>query len=138
MPKRHKKRNYRTITFKVYFDEDTDILEWWDGIEAGERSDTIRDLIRDCLGVPARHRKRIQIPGLHDMHRDILWIHDALNEMPSYIERVIDHVSALQPTGTDSAYVHHHREQTMPVPDEQALTDDETTRRDRHMRKATW
>ncbi|MEO1646234.1 MAG: hypothetical protein AAFR67_13670, partial [Chloroflexota bacterium] len=62
-------------------------------------------------------------------------IHDALNEMPGYIERVIDHVSALQPTGTDTAYVH---QRPMPVPDEQALTDDETSRRDKRMRKATW
>ena len=46
MPKKQKKRNYRTITFKVYLDDDADILDWWDGIEAGERSDAIRDMIR--------------------------------------------------------------------------------------------
>ena len=91
MPKRRpKKRNYRTITFKVYYDTDEDILDWWEGIEAGERSDAIRDLIRERLGQQPQRRagKISDLPELMEVRRDTLWIRDALNEMPAYLERV--------------------------------------------------
>jgi hypothetical protein len=139
MPNRRpKKRNYRTITFKVYYDDDEDILDWWEGIEAGERSDTIRDVIREYIGVqPKRKPKVIDLPELIEVRRDTMWIKDALNDMPAYLERVIQHVAAnVQPIA-----VGQNPPRASPqvvVQDDPALTDTESQRRTKRMRKATW
>jgi hypothetical protein len=138
MPKRRpKKRNYRTITFKVYYDTDADILDWWEGIEVGERSDAIRDLIREQLGQqPLRPTgKIIDLPELMEVRRDTLWIKDALNDMPAYLERVIQHVAANAQVSVG------HPARASPeveVSNEPALTDAETQRRTRRMKGATW
>jgi hypothetical protein len=51
MPKRKtSKRRYRMITFKAFEDTDSDILDWWEGIDDGERSNALRDLIWGYLG----------------------------------------------------------------------------------------
>ncbi|MGJ3240091.1 MAG: hypothetical protein ACFE0Q_15400 [Anaerolineae bacterium] len=137
MPRRKKQRQHKLIGFKAYFDTDADILEWWEGIADGERSHVIRDVLREFLGVPAR-RKQIQVPGLHDMHRDIRWIQDALNDMPGYIERVIHHVAARQPAGTVPNQQTNQATRATPQEEENALNEDEKQRRDKRMRKATW
>ena len=138
MPKRKpKKRSYRTITFKVFYDTDPDILDWWEGIEAGERSDAIRDLIREQLGQqPLRQTgKIIDLPELMEVRRDTLWIKDALNDMPAYLERVIQHVAA----STQVSVGHPARASPEVVAkDEPARTDAETQRRTRRMKGATW
>jgi len=137
MPKRKpKKRSYRTITFKVFYDTDPDILDWWEGIEVGERSDAIRDLIREQLGQqPQRPTKIIDLPELMEVRRDTLWIKDALNDMPAYLERVIQHVAE-----TAQVSVGHPARASPEVvaKDEPALTDAETQRRTRRMKGATW
>jgi hypothetical protein len=139
MPNRRpKKRNYRTITFKVYYDDDEDILDWWEGIEAGERSDTIRDVIREYIGVqPKRKPKVIDLPELMEVRRDTMWIKDALNDMPAYLERVIQHVAAnVQPIAVGQNPPRASPE--VVVQDDPALTDTESQRRTKRMRKATW
>jgi hypothetical protein len=136
--RRPKKRNYRTIKFKVYYDDDEDIRDWWEGIEAGERSDTIRDVIREYIGVqPKRKPKVIDLPELMEVRRDTLWIKDALNDMPAYLERVIQHVAAnVQPIAVGQNPPRASPE--MVVQDDPALTDTESQRRTKRMRKATW
>ena len=140
MPRKKKsKRGFKLIAFKAYYDTDQDILDWWEGIEEGERSDEMRDLIREQLGV-RRQPKRgeiIDLPDLMEVRRDTLWIKDALNEMPAYLERVIQHVAAnLQPVA-----VGQYQPRASPVEaqtDDPALTDAETQRRTRRMKRATW
>ena len=56
------KRRYQTITFKAFEDSDRDILDWWEGIEEGERSDALRDLIRVYLGKQPRRNRTLNIP----------------------------------------------------------------------------
>lgn len=130
---RHKKRTYKMINFKVYFDTDADILDWWEGIEAGERSDAIRDLIRERLGLASKRKpKLLDLPELLEVRRDTLWIRDALNEMPAYLERVMQHIAATQVSAGHaraSPPVQHH---------EPALSDADAERRTRRMRRATW
>jgi hypothetical protein len=133
------KRNYRMINFKVYYDTDQDILDWWEGIVAGERSDAVRDLIREQLGsVRRKHSKApiIDLPELLEVRRDTLWIRDALNDMPAYLERVIQHVA----TNAQPVAVGQHPPRASPAPtrDQPALTDDDAERRTKRMRKATW
>jgi hypothetical protein len=140
MPKRKpKKRTYRTITFKVFYDTDEDILDWWEGIEVGERSDAIRDVIREQIGLqPHRKAKGIDLPELLEVRRDTLWIRDALNDMPAYLERVIQHVAANTVVQPVTVGQHPPRASPPVQNNEPALTDDDAERRTKRMRKATW
>lgn len=140
MPNKKKsKRAFKLIAFKAYYDTDEDILNWWENIEEGERSDAMRELIREQLGIQHKPRKAaiIDLPELMEVRRDTLWIKDALNDMPAYLERVIQHVAAnVQPIAVG---------QTLPraspqvvEQDDPALTDAESERRTRRMKRATW
>jgi hypothetical protein len=139
MPKKKKsKRAFKLIAFKAYYDTDQDILDWWEGIEEGERSDAMRDLIRDQLGVRRKPKVPIiDLPELMEVRRDTLWIKDALNDMPAYLERVIQHVANnVQPIA-----VGQNPPRASPqvvAQDDPALTDIESQRRTKRMRKATW
>jgi hypothetical protein len=140
MPRKKKsKRGFKLIAFKAYHDTDADILDWWESIEEGERSEMIRDLIRGFLGVQSKRRKTpiIDLPELLEVRQDTLWIRDALNDMPAYLERVIQHVAAnAQPVavGQEQPRASPVQEQTL----EPALTDVESQRRTRRMKRATW
>jgi hypothetical protein len=139
MPSRRKpKRNYRMIAFKVYYDTDQDILDWWNNIEDGERSDEIRDVIRDYLEEnPKPRRKILEIPELLDVRRDTLWIKDALNDMPAYLERMMEDVARnWQPMIVSQTQARASPEEVQP--NDPALTDSESQRRTRRMKNATW
>jgi len=139
MPKKKSKRGFKLIAFKAYYDTDQDILDWWEGIEEGERSDAMRDLIREQLGVRRKPKTpSIDLPELLEVRRDTIWIRDALNDMPAYLERVIQHVAAN--TAVQPMVVGQHPPRASPPVqrDEPALTDDDAERRTKRMRKATW
>ncbi len=138
MPKQKKsKRAFKLIAFKAYYDTDQDILDWWEVIEEGERSDALRDLIREQLGVRRKSKTPIiDLPELLEVRRDTLWIRDALNDMPAYLEQVIQHVAAnVQPI---VAGQHPPRASPPLQTNEPALTHTDTERRTQRMRKATW
>lgn len=131
------KRPYRMITFKAFEDTDADILDWWEGIEEGERSDVLRELIRVSLGKQPRPRRLLMIPELLEVRQDTLWIRDTLNDMPAYLERVIQHVA----THVQPVAVEQHPPRASPgtaVNHEPALTDAEHQRRTRRMKGASW
>ena len=139
MPKKKKsKRAFKLIAFKAYYDTDEDILDWWENIEEGERSDAMRDLIRDQLGVRRKPKVPIiDLPELMEVRRDTLWIKDALNDMPAYLERVIQHVAAnVQPIAVGQTLPRASPQVVMQ--DDPALTDAESQRRTRRMKRATW
>jgi hypothetical protein len=130
------KRRYRMITFKVFEDSDSEILDWWEGIDEGERSDALRDLIRGYLGKQPRRNKLLTIPELLEVRQDTLWIRDALNKMPGYLERLVQHVAA---NGMSI-----HPEARAPAngsvlqPTEPALSDNDSDRRARRMKRSQW
>jgi hypothetical protein len=45
---RRKKRTRpsRTFTFKAYLDEDSDLITWLESLSSGQRSETVRDILR--------------------------------------------------------------------------------------------
>ena len=133
------KRQYRMITFKVFEDSDGDILDWWEAIDEGERSDAVRDLIRGYLGQQPRIRKLLTIPELLEVRQDTLWIRDALNEMPGYLERLVQQVVingvgqiAMQPEARAPA------NDAVLQPTEAALSDNDRERRTRRMKHIQW
>ena len=140
MPKRKfAKRNYRMITFKVYFDTDGDILDWWDGIDEGERSDALRDLIREYLGKQPRHHKLLTIPELLEVRQDTLWIRDVLNDLPAYLERLIQHMGANSITQTVlQPDARAPTQDDVLQPQDPALSDDDSERRARRMKRTSW
>ncbi len=137
---RTKKRNYKMINFKVYHDTDADILGWWESIQEGDRSEALRDLIRGQLGIVRRKPKSpmIDLPELLEVRRDTLWIRDVLNDMPAYLERVIQHVAANATVAPIAVGQHPARASPPPTRDEPALTNDDAARRTQRMRKNTW
>jgi hypothetical protein len=138
--KKKSKRAFKLIAFKAYYDTDADILDWWESIEEGERSEMIRDLIRGFLGVQSKRRKPpiIDLPELLEVRRDTLWIRDALNDMPAYLERVIQHVATNTVVQPVTVGQHPSRASPPVQNNEPALTDDDAERRTKRMRKATW
>jgi len=141
MSKRKKqKRQHRLIAFKAFEDTDQDILDWWEEIEEGQRSDAIRELIRDHLAGRSgrQHSLRKSDPSLDVLpvtelarvRDDTTWIREALHDMPSYLERVIQTVAAMQPVAvTAGAGIL----QTGP-----GLSAQDKTAREANMRKRTW
>jgi hypothetical protein len=135
---RRKRRQHKLIAFKAYYDNDADILDWWESIEEGERSAVIRDLIREHLELPTArpHGRTINLPELLEVRQDTLWIRDALTDMPAYLERVIHNVAAnAQPMVVGQ----QARASPMAVDgQETALTDGQAQRRTQRMKRATW
>ena len=139
MPRIKERRKYKLIAFKAYYDEDEDILDWWEGIQDGERSEVIRDVVRQYLDLPTKRRKKLIIPELTEVRRDTVWIRDALNELPEYLDRLIKEVAdaagnrpvALQPDARASP-------QGNPEEQEEDLTQDEQKERSKRMKNATW
>jgi hypothetical protein len=101
------KRRHRLIAFKAFEDTDQDILDWWDELEKGQRSENIRDLIREHLtgGSDGQRLSRksdlvMDTTSLEELARvrdDTTWIRGALHDMPAYLEQVIQTVAAMQP-----------------------------------------
>lgn len=93
MPKKSR-RDYRVITFKVYHDTDADILDWWEGCADGERSEALRDVIRERLGLGLKPAKRLSIPELSILQHDTAWIRQALTDMPTWLESYLQELAA--------------------------------------------
>jgi hypothetical protein len=142
MAKRKKqKRQHKTLSFKAFEDTDQDILDWWEGIEEGQRSDTIRELIREHLtGRSGRQRSLwksdpglevLPVTELARVRDDTTWIREALHDMPSYLERVIQTVAAMQPAAIAVGGV-------IPLQTGPALSAQDKTAREANMKKRTW
>lgn len=101
--KRPPKREHKLIAFKAFFDTDRDILEWWEGMQDGERSEVIRELLRGYVrGLPlyeATRRPAVTVDGsvVLQLRDDTAWIRGALNEMPAYLEGLLGRISVYTP-----------------------------------------
>lgn len=125
--RRAAKRTSKVIGFKAFHDTDADLLAWWEGIEEGDRSDTIRDILREYLFGKRRTSSPVP-PDLSRIGEDTAWIRLALTDLPGYVEQVIQHVAAMQVCVTAKAA-------TAPT---LGLTEQEAARRERRMQKTKW
>ena len=143
MPRRNPyKRTFKLIAFKAHHDCDQDILDWWESIEDGERSNVIRDVLREHLGhhpQPRRNRV-IELNELMAMRQDTHWIRDALNDMPAYLERVMQQLA--EASATVNLYQNGSRASPSAAVSamqiEPTLSDEERQRRTRRMKQASW
>lgn len=95
--KRPPKREHKLIAFKAFFDTDRDILDWWEGMQDGERSEVIRDLLRGYVkGLPLyeARRPKVAVDGsvVLQVLDDTAWIRGALNDMPAYLEGLLGRI----------------------------------------------
>ncbi len=127
MGRKRNRRQHKVIGLKVYADCDADIINLWESIAVGERSDILRDLIRMAIGGRAlKHQAPDMLPGLNDIKQDTDWIKDALNELPAYLERLLHNVQTVgdvQP---------QQRSQASAPP---SLKEDDIARREARMKK---
>lgn len=130
MGKGKPKRPYRLIGFKAYVEGDQAIIDWWESMDEGSRSDAIRDLIHQALGLRPRPRKTDLLPDLLELQQDTRWIRQALGDMPGYLERLVTHAGALQSTALPDARA--------PVVDGPLLDEAESQRRERKLMRAGW
>lgn len=106
--KRPSKREHKLIAFKAFFDTDRDILEWWEGMQDGERSEVIRELLRAYVrGLPlyeATRRPAVAVDGsvVLQLKDDTAWIRGALNEMPAYLEGLLGRINVYTPPAVQS------------------------------------
>jgi hypothetical protein len=133
--KRPPKREHKLIAFKAFFDTDRDILEWWEGMQDGERSEVIRDLLRGYVkGLPMyeARRPKVAVDGgaVLQVLDDTAWIRGALNDMPAYLEGLLGRIT-LNPQPLSA----------MPQAQERSdrnLSEDVLERRKAKMVKAGW
>lgn len=130
MAKQHsKKRVNKLIGFRAYSDTDADLLAWWEAIEPGARSDMLRELIRFALGYQPLREKPADI--LADVRQDVVWMRAALNDLPGYVERVIQHVAA-------NTGVHIESQPPAASQNGHAKRDADSDRRAQRMKKNRW
>jgi hypothetical protein len=127
MGRKRNRRQHKVIGLKVYADCDADIINWWESIAVGERSDVLRDMIRMAIGGRVVQRQApMDIPGLTDIKQDTDWIKAALNDLPAYLEELLQN---MQPV------THHIQQQPTRAPDVPVLKDDDVARREERMKK---
>ena len=131
MPRQTKarKRQHKVIGFKAYADTDADLLAWWHGIAPGSRSDALRDLMRFALGYQPIQAKAVD--PIAQVQDELVWMRTALNDLPGYVERVIQHVaenSVRRPKVRSPADANTQDD----------IGDDAALRRAQRMKKARW
>ena len=133
--RRPPKREHKLIAFKAFFDTDRDILEWWEGMQEGERSAVIRELLRGYvkgLSLYEVHRPKVTVDGgmVLQVRDDTAWIRGALNDMPAYLEGLLGRmtVNAIPIPAVQAA----------PAPPDDGLSNDALARRKAKMGKAAW
>jgi hypothetical protein len=134
--KRPPKREHKLIAFKAFFDTDRDILEWWEGMQDGERSEVIRELLRGYVrGLPlyeATRRPAVAVDGsvVLQLRDDTAWIRGALNEMPAYLEGLLGRISVYTPPAVQS--------EPRAAQNADGLSNDALARRKAKMGKVGW
>ncbi len=130
---RSPKRISKVIGFRAFFDADRDLLEWWEGLPVGDRSNVLRELIRTGLqsGAGQFNPATIHYSDFSQLCVDTAWIRDALGDLPGYVERVIQQIAASQPLPSALTDGNNIRASSQ-------LDDSNIRRREQRMRQSKW
>jgi hypothetical protein len=131
MAKRKPRRTYRLIGFKAYFDGDQAIIDWWESMDEGSRSDAIRDLIHEALGLKPPQSESVILPDLLELQQNTRWIRQALGDMPTYLDQLVIHAISIQPAAV-------WPDARSPASDVLLLDDAESQRRARKLKRVSW
>lgn len=83
------KRQHRLIGFKAYTDTDADLLAWWERIPTGDRSETLRELLRLALGYAVQRPQPASDGDLAAVQEELAWLRQALADLPGYVQQAI-------------------------------------------------
>ncbi len=98
-----RRRKSKTIGFKAFYNDDADILAWWEEMPEGERSQVLRELIRAApTGQENNQRANGHNTGanrqqLAKVCEDTTWIRSALSDLPAYLERLVGQAVVTRP-----------------------------------------
>jgi len=121
-----------SIGFKATENDDADLIAWWEGLPSGERSNTLRDLIRAAMRNP-NHIPKPDVPAqpLDRLCEDTAWIRSALMDLPNYLEGLMGRMSVVQPALTGPI-------SETPVPETPQMTQEAIDRRLAKMQQSAW
>ncbi|MBE2268422.1 MAG: hypothetical protein IAE80_09350 [Anaerolinea sp.] len=92
-----------TATAKLTPSEDSDLIAWWNSIPRGSRNAVLKDVMRDYLErnrggyrpvLPRNVPQPFDPKRFTQISEDTAWIRAALMDLPGYLERVMQLVSA--------------------------------------------
>ncbi len=136
------KQKRATATVKMTYNEDADLIAWWNSIPRGSRNAVMKDMMRDYIEHNRGGYRPIlprNIPQPFDPGRftqvcdDTAWIRTALMDLPGYMERIIQNVAAVggvQPNirSPDGKGVLQGED----------VSNEDAVRRENRMKKAKW
>ncbi len=128
------RRKSKVIGFKAFYEADQDILDWRETMPEGERSRTLRDLIRGKIGATGNGRP-FDPDVLARVYDDTAWIREALNDMPTYLERLLAQVHLSSPLMGDGQGANAAANPPDAMP---RISSTEASRRKARMQQATW
>jgi hypothetical protein len=92
-----RRRKSRNIGFKAFEDTDTDILQWWESMPAGERSAALRKVIRATITNSVANRNgNGHAPEMVQVAEDTAWLRSAMMELPTYLEGLFSRMPVAQ------------------------------------------
>jgi hypothetical protein len=129
-----------TVSAKITYHEDAELIAWWNSIPRGSRSAVMKDMMQEYLERNQGGYRPIMprnIPQPFDPKRfsqvceDAAWIRTALADLPGYVERVIRQVAA----AGGGQLSNGHAPSVLPNGD---VSDEAAVRREARMKKAKW
>ncbi len=130
------KQRRATVSAKLTYSEDSDLISWWESLPRGSRSAIMKDMMRDYI---ERHNgsfypvyPRSQPQPFDPRHfaqlvEDAAWTRTAMLDLPGYLERLMAQMAVIQ--GTQGAANHGVQASLNDVPDDAAARRAERTRR---------
>lgn len=124
------KRQHRLIGFKAYTDTDADLLAWWESIPPGERSETLRELLRLALGYAVQRPQSAGDGDLAAVHKELAWLRQALADLPGYVQQAIQTAAEMGVLRADVS--------SDGVGNGAGMSDMDAARREGRMKKTRW
>ena len=136
------KQKRATATVKMTYNEDADLIAWWNSIPRGSRNAVMKDMMRDYIEHNRGGYRPIMprnVPQPFDPGRftqvcdDAAWIRTALMDLPGYVERVIQNVAAAGGVQPNSRSPNGNS-----VLQGEDVSSEDALRRENRMKKAKW
>jgi hypothetical protein len=132
------RRKRVTATVKMSYADDADLIGWWNSIPRGSRNGVMKDMMRNYIQqngssyhpiLPKNMPQPFDPRQFIQVRDDTAWIRSAMADLPGYVERVIEHVAAMQPAVVPNG---------VGVLPAAAIGEEEAERRETRMKKAKW
>ena len=130
-------RKRATATVKMSYQDDTDLIAWWNSIPRGSRNAVMKDMMRDYIArnrggfrpvMPKNQPTPFDPARFTQVCDDAAWIRSALIDLPGYLERLFSQAAIAPIPLTAPAH----------APPITELTDHDRDRREAKLRNKQW